>query len=299
VTDQPTTPDNSATSQINAPWTADQVAALERFQTEGHMHPFTCGGDQHSMAPRMIPSRSGWHCPDPDCSYTQDWAHAFMAQPAAWPKPWPGQRYRLTAAPRDPEAERAAEERAAQAAVDSERSAAWLAAQRADTGLRDQYAAAINAKIDGTAGCANGHRLADAVLAVRDREMEQMRLLVAASSEPGQAVRMAAQYADRAIENGERAEQAKVERDRVQEQACRTAESLRHAEERIESQRRHITELKRAYTTLSEQAAEDRAAIERVQGIRTIAPADAEGPTWAALDLAIRDALDELQQPTA
>jgi hypothetical protein len=84
VTDQPTTPDNSATSQINAPWTADQVAALERFQTEGHMHPFTCGGDQHSMAPRMIPSRSGWHCPDPDCSYTQDWAHAFMADPSQW-----------------------------------------------------------------------------------------------------------------------------------------------------------------------------------------------------------------------
>ncbi|MFB6776532.1 hypothetical protein ACFCX0_03665 [Streptomyces sp. NPDC056352] len=51
-------------------------------------------------------------------------------------------------------------------------------------------------------------RIADAVLAVRDREMERLKLLVAASGEPGHAVRMAAQYADRAIENGERAKRA-------------------------------------------------------------------------------------------
>ncbi|MEU8829385.1 hypothetical protein [Streptomyces sp900116325] len=99
--------------------------------------------------------------------------------------------------------------------------------------LREQYAAAISAKIDGTAGCANGHRLADAVLAVRDREMERLKLLVAASSEPGQAVRMAAQYADRAIENGKRAEEAEAERNRVQQAACRTAENLRKAEARV------------------------------------------------------------------
>ena len=39
-------------------------------------------------------------------------------------------------------------------------------------------------------------------------EVERMKLLVAASSEEGHAVRMAAQYAERAIENGKRAEQA-------------------------------------------------------------------------------------------
>ena len=39
-------------------------------------------------------------------------------------------------------------------------------------------------------------------------EVERMKLLVAASSEDGQAVRMAAQYAERAIENGERADRA-------------------------------------------------------------------------------------------
>ncbi|WP_030917398.1 hypothetical protein [Streptomyces sp. NRRL B-24720] len=84
------------------------------------------------------------------------------------------------------------------------------AADDGTVGLREQYAAAINAKVDGTQGSANGHRLADAVLAVRDREMERLKLLVAASSEPGQAVRMAAQYADRAIENGERADRAEA-----------------------------------------------------------------------------------------
>lgn len=48
-------------------------------------------------------------------------------------------------------------------------------------------------------------RHADALLALRDREMERMKVLVAASESPGHAVRLAAQYADRAIENGERA----------------------------------------------------------------------------------------------
>lgn len=52
---------------------------------------------------------------------------------------------------------------------------------------------------------------ADAVLAVRDREMERMKVLVAASESPGHAVRMAAQYADKAIENGERAERLEAE----------------------------------------------------------------------------------------
>ncbi|MFB7219366.1 hypothetical protein [Streptomyces sp. NPDC056227] len=73
----------------------------------------------------------------------------------------------------------------------------------------------------------------------------------------------------------------------------RLRELVRGLEQMIESQGLHITELKRTYTALSERAAEDRAAIERVQGLRTIAPDGAQGPTWAALDLAIRDALDQ------
>lgn len=41
------------------------------------------------------------------------------------------------------------------------------------------------------------------------------------------------------------------------------------------------------------------AATERVRNLRAIAPDGAKGPTWAALDLAICNALDQLQQPTA
>jgi hypothetical protein len=73
-------------------------------------------------------------------------------------------------------------------------------------GLREQYADAIDAVTGGT--CPGD--ILDAVMAVRDRELERMKIMVAASSEPGQAVRMAAQYADRAIENGERAERAEA-----------------------------------------------------------------------------------------
>lgn len=90
--------------------------------------------------------------------------------------------------------------------------------------LRQQYATAVRDNVRVRLGpnalrlAEEGHPVmlniseaeaaADAVLAVRDAEMERMKLLVAASSEDGQAVRMAAQYAERAIENGERAERA-------------------------------------------------------------------------------------------
>lgn len=78
-----------AAGVIRAPWTSEQVAALEAFQLRSGMHPFTCGNDKHSMAPRLVPSHSGWYCPDPACDYRQDWAHAFMVNPDAWPKPFP------------------------------------------------------------------------------------------------------------------------------------------------------------------------------------------------------------------
>jgi hypothetical protein len=68
---------------------------------------------------------------------------------------------------------------------------------------------------------AEGVLLADAVAELTEemvnaqQDIEHMKLLVAASSEPGAAVRMAAQYAERAIENGERAVQAEAAIERV------------------------------------------------------------------------------------
>ncbi|MFD9443360.1 hypothetical protein [Streptomyces sp. NPDC060001] len=74
---------------IRAPWTAEQVDALNRFQKEGGMHPFTCG-HEHPAHPNAIlnATPTGWRCFVLDCEYEQDWAHAFMVDPAAWPRPF-------------------------------------------------------------------------------------------------------------------------------------------------------------------------------------------------------------------
>jgi hypothetical protein len=76
------------TDQIHAPWTPEQVAALNRFQAEGGMHPFTCGNDHATGALHLVAHEDGWHCWLPDCDYRQDWAHRFMADPNVWPKPF-------------------------------------------------------------------------------------------------------------------------------------------------------------------------------------------------------------------
>jgi len=81
------------TDQICAPWTPGQVAALNRFQAEGGMHPFTCGNDHATGALHLVAQEDGWHCWLPDCDYRQDWAHAFMAEPGAWPKPFADLRH--------------------------------------------------------------------------------------------------------------------------------------------------------------------------------------------------------------
>jgi hypothetical protein len=83
--DQP----NTAPAVILAPWTPEQVRNLNAFQSGGGMHPFTCGKDHGAQAVALIARTDGWHCSAPPCDYRQDWAHAFMADPTAWPKPFP------------------------------------------------------------------------------------------------------------------------------------------------------------------------------------------------------------------
>lgn len=73
---------------IRAPWTAEQVTALNAFQQRGGMHPFTCGGDHAPGSPALVAYADGWRCPQPygeACDYRQDWAHAFMAAAPAVP----------------------------------------------------------------------------------------------------------------------------------------------------------------------------------------------------------------------
>jgi hypothetical protein len=86
---------------LTAPFTSEQVDALNAFQKSGRMHPFTCGGEHVSGGPYLVARRDGWHCSDPyaeGCGYTQNWAHAFMADPGAWPAPFPAPTARPTPA---------------------------------------------------------------------------------------------------------------------------------------------------------------------------------------------------------
>jgi hypothetical protein len=47
--------------RIFAPFTPEQVAILNRFQTCGVVHPFTCAID--SGHPPLVADVDGWHCP--------------------------------------------------------------------------------------------------------------------------------------------------------------------------------------------------------------------------------------------
>lgn len=75
----------------HAPFTPAQVRALNRWQTLGHVHPFTCGNPHPRCGPIagpfigrfadqrvLIATLAGWICSDPNCDYVQTWAHEFM-----------------------------------------------------------------------------------------------------------------------------------------------------------------------------------------------------------------------------
>ena len=78
---------------VRAPFTPEQVEALNRFQKYGMFHSFTCGKDRMDEAHtayqeehggdygELVATEAGWVCPVPGCGYTQGWAHAFMLKP--------------------------------------------------------------------------------------------------------------------------------------------------------------------------------------------------------------------------
>jgi hypothetical protein len=70
---------------VKAPWTREQVEALNHYQRSGKFHAFTCGNRAKTFHPfeeeygdwgALRATSIGWMCPF--CLYTQDWAHAFM-----------------------------------------------------------------------------------------------------------------------------------------------------------------------------------------------------------------------------
>ena len=73
------------TDRLVAPWTHEQVVALNRFQRYAFVHPFTCP-HPHPLQDRiLIAAPDGWHCPV--CPYTQNWAHALMLNEQSNPFP--------------------------------------------------------------------------------------------------------------------------------------------------------------------------------------------------------------------
>lgn len=71
-------------SKIRAPFTPEQVIALDHWQNNRLGHPFTCAcRDEHPAhngeKGLLIPTVRGWICQF--CDYTQDWAHSFMCAP--------------------------------------------------------------------------------------------------------------------------------------------------------------------------------------------------------------------------
>ena len=80
---------------IKAPWTQEQVDALNAYQRDGWMHPYTCCGPDGCRDRlgvdgddrELVATKDGWVCRT--CDYTQDWAHAFSAQPNPFATPTP------------------------------------------------------------------------------------------------------------------------------------------------------------------------------------------------------------------
>jgi hypothetical protein len=80
-----------ASGRIMAPFTGEQVSALNQWQRDPRVHPFTCARDRmdemhrayadalgHHDSGILRATREGWLCPV--CGYRQDWAHRFMAE---------------------------------------------------------------------------------------------------------------------------------------------------------------------------------------------------------------------------
>lgn len=66
-------------SRIVAPWTKEQVDALNNYQQGYGVHPYTCARAHLRQTP-LVATTNGWKCSSPLCDYTQSWAHSFMAE---------------------------------------------------------------------------------------------------------------------------------------------------------------------------------------------------------------------------
>lgn len=66
---------------IKAPWTGEQVDALNRHQGRYDLHPYTCENYHGKDVERrtLVATVRGWICRY--CDYQQDWAHDLPPPP--------------------------------------------------------------------------------------------------------------------------------------------------------------------------------------------------------------------------
>lgn len=65
--------------RLIAPWTREQVNALNRYQKGWKFHPYTCGTEEHENSVDLVATVNGWVCPL-KCGYRQNWAHAWSVE---------------------------------------------------------------------------------------------------------------------------------------------------------------------------------------------------------------------------
>lgn len=69
--------DNKYPDLVYAPWTEEQVTALNRYQANPYRHPYTCGNEHVKTV--LVATISGWDCPF--ChQWVQNWASNFLFQ---------------------------------------------------------------------------------------------------------------------------------------------------------------------------------------------------------------------------
>jgi len=65
-------------SQVDAPWTDDQVASLNGYQACDFVHPFTGKRGPNGEETVLIATKTGW-IEKEGGPIVQEWAHEFMA----------------------------------------------------------------------------------------------------------------------------------------------------------------------------------------------------------------------------
>src|ERR1035437_5728777 len=62
--------------RVFAPFDANMIVVLERYQHDGGLHPYTCPASDEHGSVRLVPFTDGWRCVR--CAYTQAFAPASV-----------------------------------------------------------------------------------------------------------------------------------------------------------------------------------------------------------------------------